>query len=78
MNDKLIQSQQRLRESLYDLYEIGGLELMQAGTCGMKRDLIIDLETSALTPEKGEIIHFRAVNRSDEGDMFDENSKFQF
>jgi hypothetical protein len=32
MNDKLIQSQQRLRESLYDLYEIGGLDLMEDGT----------------------------------------------
>lgn len=36
MNDKLSQSQQRLRESLYDLYEIGGLELMKAGTRGLK------------------------------------------
>jgi len=75
MNDKLIQSQQRLRESLYDLYEIGGLELMQAGTRGMKRDLIIDLETSALTPENGEIIRYRAVNRWDEDDLFDEWAK---
>lgn len=47
MSDKLIQSQQRLRESLYDLYEIGGLELFQAGNRGLKRDLIIDLETCA-------------------------------
>ena len=45
-----------LRESLYDLYEQGGLELMALGTRGLKRELIIDLETSALTPEKGEII----------------------
>lgn len=63
MNDKLIQSQQRLRESLYDLYEIGGLELMKAGTRGLKRDLIIELETSALTPEMGEIMRCRAVRR---------------
>ena len=54
MNDKLIQSQQRLRESLYDLYEIGGLELYLAGTLGLSRDLIIELETNALTPEKVE------------------------
>jgi hypothetical protein len=40
MSEKLIQSQQRLRESLYDLYEIGGSELFQAGTRGLKRDLI--------------------------------------
>ena len=46
MNDKLSQSQQRLRESLYDLYEIGGLELYLACTRGLKRDRIIDLETS--------------------------------
>lgn len=75
MNDKLIQSQQRLRESLYDLYEIGGLELIKAGTRGLKRDLIIDLETSALTPDHGEIIRYRAVNRWDEDDHFDEWAK---
>ena len=41
----------------------------------MKRELIIDLETSALTLEKGEIIHFYAVNRWDEDDLFDEWAK---
>ena len=61
-----------LRESLYDLYEQGGLELYLAGTRGLKRDLIIRLETSPLTPEMGEIIHFYAVNRWDEKDEFDE------
>jgi hypothetical protein len=45
MNDKLIQSQKLLRESLYDLYQVGGLELFQAGIRGLGRDLIIDLET---------------------------------
>ena len=35
-----------------------------------KRELIIDIETSALTPEKGEIIRYRAVNRWDEDDEF--------
>lgn len=53
----------------------GGLELFQAGTRGLKRDLIIRLETSALTPEKGEIIHYYAVNRWDENDEFDEWAK---
>ena len=48
MSDKLIQSQKRLRESLYDLYEIGGLELYLVGTRGLKRDLIIQLEASDL------------------------------
>jgi DNA polymerase III alpha subunit (gram-positive type) len=75
MSEKLIQSQQRLRESLYDLYEIGGSELFQAGTRGLKRELIVKLETSALTPEKGEIIHYYAVNRWDEDDEFDEWAK---
>jgi len=76
MNDKLSQSQKRLHDSLFELYIDGGLELFQAGTRGLKRDLIIDLETSALTPERGEIIHFYAVNRWDDEDAFDESSKF--
>ena len=53
----------------------GGLELFQAGTRGLKRDLIIQLETSALTPEMGEIIHYCAVNRWDDEDTFDEWAK---
>lgn len=72
MNEKLNQSQKLLHDSLFELYMQGGLELYLAGTHGMKRDLIIELETSALTPEKGEIIHFYAVNRWDEDDVFDE------
>lgn len=75
MSDKLSQSQQRLHDSLFDLYMQGGLELMQAGNRGLKRELIIQLETSALTPEKGEIIRYRAVNRWDEDDFFDEWAK---
>jgi len=75
MNEKLIQSQKRLHDSLFDLYMQGGLELFQAGTRGLKRDLIIRLETSALTPVKGEIIHYYAVNRWDEDDEFDEWAK---
>jgi DNA polymerase III alpha subunit (gram-positive type) len=72
MSDRLIQSQQQLHDSLFELYIDGGLEMFQAGTRGLKRDLIIDLETSALTPDRGEIIHYRAVNRWDEDDLFDE------
>ncbi len=53
----------------------GGLELFQAGTRGLKRELIIQLETSALPPEKGEIIHFYSVNRWDENDEFEEWAK---
>jgi DNA polymerase III epsilon subunit-like protein len=72
MSDKLRDSQKRLHDSLFELYVEGGLELFQAGTRGLKSDLIIDLETSALTPEKGEIIHYRAINRWDGDDFFDE------
>ena len=75
MNDKLIQSQKRLHDSLFELYVQGGLELYLAGTRGLKRELIIQLETSALTPERGEIIHYYAVNRWDENDEFDEWAK---
>lgn len=42
---------------------------------GMKRQVIIDLETSGLTPETGDIIRFRAVNRWDPDDEFDEPVK---
>lgn len=38
----------------------------------MKRHLILDLETSALTPEEGDIVRFRAANFSDPDDEFDE------
>lgn len=48
---------------------------LKAGARGLKRDLIIELETSALTPERGEIIHYRAVNRWDEDDKFNEWAK---
>lgn len=75
MNDRLIQSQKRLHDSLFELYMHGGLELFEAGTRGLKRDLIIRLETSALTPEKGEIIHYYAVNRWDDEDEFEEWAK---
>ena len=75
MSDKLSQSQKRLHDSLFELYIEGGLELFQAGTGGLKRDLIIELETSALTPDRGEIIRYCAVNRWDEDDLFDEWAK---
>lgn len=38
----------------------------------MRRQLIIDLETSALTPDIGDIIRFRAENIADPEDAFDE------
>ena len=75
MRQDLLDSQRRLHDSLFELYMQGGFELMLLGTRGLKRELIIDLETSALTPEMGEIIHYRAVNRWDENDEFDEWAK---
>ena len=75
MNDKLMQSQRRLHDSLFELYIDGGLELAVQGTYGLNRDLIMRLETSALTPEKGEIIHYYAVNRWAEEDEFDDWAK---
>mgnify|MGYP000213915390 CR=1 FL=1 len=75
MNAKLGQSQKLLHDSLFELYIDGSLERVVLGTFGRKRELIIDLETSALTPEMGEIIRYRAVNRWDEGDEFDEWAK---
>lgn len=65
----------QLHDILFELYMQGRLELYLASTHDLKRDLIIDLETSALTPEKGEIIHYYAVNRWDQGDEFDEWAK---
>lgn len=50
MSDKLIHSRKLLHNSLFELYTQGGLELFQAGTHGLKPDLIIDLETSARPP----------------------------
>ncbi len=64
-----------LHDSLFELYMSGGLELAMQGAHGIERDLIIEIETSALTPEKGDIIHFYAVNRWDENDVFDEWAK---
>ena len=72
MRRDLVDSQKRLHDSLFELYMQGGSELVALGTRGLKRELIIDLETSALTPEKGEIIRYRAVNRWDPDDEFDE------
>ena len=72
MNARLIQSQRRLHDSLFDLYMVGGLEMVTLGSRGIKRELMIELETSGLTSEKGEIIRYRAINRWDDTDEFDE------
>jgi hypothetical protein len=72
VNDKLIQSQLRLRDSFYDLYEKGGLDLMMQAAKSMKRDLIIKLKTTGPTQGEGEVLHFYAVNRWDADDEFDE------
>jgi hypothetical protein len=72
MSARLTQSQQRLHDSLFELYEQGGLELYLAGTRGLKRELIFELETSGLTTDTGEIIRYHAINRWDGTDEFDE------
>jgi len=51
------------------------LELYLARTRVLKCELIIQLETSALTPERGGIIHFYAVNCWDEQGEFDDWAK---
>lgn len=45
------------------------------GGCSTKRELIIELETSGLTSERGELIHYHAINRWDQDDEFDEWAK---
>ena len=47
MSDKLIQSQKRLHDSLFELYIDGGLELYLAGTRGLKCEPVIELEENA-------------------------------
>ena len=75
MNARLIQSQRQLHDSLFDLYMVGGLEMVTMGSRGIKRELIIQLEASGLTSGTGEIIRYRAINRWDEEDEFDEWAK---
>jgi hypothetical protein len=72
MRQVLHDSRSKLHDSLFELYMMGGSDLVKQGLQGVRRDLIIRLEMSALTPEKGEIIRFYAVNRWDEDDEFDE------
>ena len=72
MNARLLQSQRQLHDSLFDLYIEGGLEMVTLGSRGIKRELIIQLETSGLTTVTGEIIRYRAINLWDADDEFDE------
>lgn len=72
MRQDLRDSRGKLHDSLFELYMMGGSDLVKQGLQGVRRDLIIRLEMSALTPEKGEIIRFYAVNRWDDDDEFDE------
>lgn len=60
----------QLQESLYDLWEMSGVELATQGAKGIKRQLLLDLEMSGLDPEQHEIIRYHAVNRWDEDDEF--------
>jgi len=72
MRQDLRASRSKLHDSLFELYMMGGSDLVKQGLQGVRRDLIVRLEMSALTPEKGDIIRFYAVNRWDEDDEFDE------
>lgn len=72
MRQDLRDSRSKLHDSLFELYMMGGSDLVKQGLQGVRRDLIIRLEMSALTPDKGEVIRFYAVNRWDEDDEFDE------
>ncbi len=45
------------------------------GRRGMKRELIIELENSGLTSERGELIRYRAISRWDPDDEFDERAR---
>lgn len=65
----------QLQESLYDLWEIGGVELAAQGAKDIKRELLLDLEMSGLDPEQHEIIRYQAVNRWDEDDEFFEYAR---
>ena len=64
-----------LRESLYDLWEIGGLELMGQGLNGLKRELLLNIEVSGLDPGQHQIIRYHAVNRWDDTDEFIEYAR---
>jgi len=64
-----------LRESLYDLYEVGGVELVRQGCRGMRRELLLNLEMSGLDPTRHEIIRYHAINRWDEDDEFIEYAR---
>ncbi len=64
-----------LHDALFELYTAGDFDLIFSGSGEQKREFIIELETSALSPKKGEIIHFLAVNRRDPEDVFDEWAK---
>ena len=52
----------QLQESLFDLWEMGGVELADQGVHDIKRQLQLNLETSGLDPERHEIIRYQAVN----------------
>lgn len=46
MNDRRVESEQKLRDSLYDLYEQGGLELYLAGMSGLSDQQVKRLRRS--------------------------------
>lgn len=65
----------QLQESLYDLWEMGGVELAAQSAKGIKRELLLNLEMSGLDPDQHEIMRYHAVNRWDEDDEFFEYAR---
>lgn len=60
-----------LNDSLFELFEQGGLELYLEGTRGLKRDVIIDTEEGELSSDQRAITRNRGVTSWDEKDEFD-------
>ena len=57
-----------LNDSLFELYEQGGLALYLEGTRGLKRDVIIDTEEGELSSDLGKITSYWGVSHWDEHD----------
>lgn len=65
----------QLAQSLYGLWEAGGLELATQGRNGIRRQLRLDLEMSGLDAARHEVICYHAVNVWHEDDEFFEYAR---
>jgi hypothetical protein len=61
-----------LNDSLFELYEQGGLALYLEGTRGLEHALVFDTEEGELLSDLGEIARNRGVISWNEGDEVDE------